>query len=155
MQFCVNIRFDLFTCHICDLLNRIHDPKQRFACDNIGYVVNPDSPFTISKIGEKINVCDGGDFSKIYTDELALQRAEYELYLSSRLTDSISVECILIPWFDVNNKVSYTAKTSSNHEPSQYMISSINFDIGSGTMKMKMSHFYPFYPNSVVLPDVV
>lgn len=135
--------------------DQVNNDKQRFACDNIGYVVNPDSPFTISKIGEKINVCDGGDFSKIYTDELALQRAEYELYLSSRLTDSISVECILIPWFDVNNKVSYTAKTSSNHEPSQYMISSINFDIGSGTMKMKMSHFYPFYPNSVVLPDVV
>lgn len=125
--------------------------KANFACDNIGYVVNPDSPFTIDKIGERIKVCSGGDYEKIYTDELALQRAEYELYVGSRLTDSISVECILIPWLDVNQKVSYTAHMADVQEPRQYMINSINFDLGGGTMTVKMARFYPYYPNTVVL----
>ena len=125
--------------------------KEKYACDNIGYVVNPESPFTVSKIGEINKVCEGGDFAKIYTDELALQRAEYELYVSSRLTDSVSVECILIPWLDVNNKVGYTSKNSKTHRAEQYMINNISFDIGNGTMKIKMSHFYPYYPNTVQL----
>ena len=125
--------------------------KVNFACDNIGYVVNPESPFTLEKIGERIKVCNGGDYEKIYTDELALQRAEYELYLGSRLTDSISVECLLIPWLDVNQKISYTAHMADVKEPRQYMISSINFDLGSGTMTVKMARFYPYYPNTVVL----
>lgn len=125
--------------------------KELYACDNLGYVVNPESPFTISKIGEKPKVCSSGDYSKIYTDELALQRAEYELYLSSRLTDNITLNCILIPWLDVNNKISYMPKDSKDHTVNQYMISNIGFDIGSGTMKVKMSHFYPFYPNTVQL----
>lgn len=125
--------------------------KVNFACDNLGYVVNPDSPFTISKIGEKVRVCNGGDYAKIYTDELALQRAEYELYVSSRLTDSITLDCILIPWLDVNNKISYMPKNSKEHTVNQYIISNISFDIGEGTMKMKIAHFYPFYPNTVQL----
>ena len=125
--------------------------KVNFACDNIGYVVNPDSPFTIDKIGERVKVCNGGDYEKIYTDELALQRAEYELYVGSRLTDSISVECLLIPWLDVNQKVSYTAHMADVQEARQYMISSINFDLGDGTMTVKMARFYPYYPNTVVL----
>lgn len=125
--------------------------KAAFACDNIGYVVNPESPFTIDKIGERIKVCNSGDYEKIYTDELALQRAEYELYLGARLTDSISVECLLIPWLDVNQKVSYTAHLASEKKPQQYMISSINYELGSGTMTVKMARFYPYYPNTVVL----
>ncbi len=125
--------------------------KAAFACDNIGYVVNPESPFTIDKIGERIKVCNSGDYEKIYTDELALQRAEYELYLGARLTDNISVECLLIPWLDVNQKVSYTAHLASEKKPQQYMISSINYELGSGTMTVKMARFYPYYPNTVVL----
>lgn len=129
--------------------------KENFACDNIGYVVNPESPYTISKIGERIKVCDGGDYSKIYTDELALQRAEYELYVSSRLTDSLSIDCILIPWLDVNNKISYTANMTKDHTAQQYMINAISFDIGDGTMRIKMSRFYPYYPNTVQLVPTI
>ena len=125
--------------------------KADFACDNIGYVVNPESPFTIDKIGERIKVCSSGDYEKIYTDELALQRAEYEIYVGSRLTDSISVECILIPWLDVNQKISYKPHMSTVTEPQQYMVSSLSFDLNSGTMTVKMAHFYPYYPNTVQL----
>lgn len=125
--------------------------KKAFACDNIGYVVNPDSPFTIGKIGERVKVCSSGDYEKIYTDELALQRAEYELYLGARMTDSISVECVLIPWLDVGQKIEYTAHLADTQGPRQYMINSINFDLGAGTMSLKMTRFYPYYPNTVVL----
>lgn len=129
--------------------------KQLFACDNIGYVVNPDSPFTVEKIGEKVKVCSGGDYEKIYTDELALQRGEYEIYVGSRLTDSLTVECILIPWLDVNNKVSYTARLADKKEERQYRISNISMNLGSGTMTITMVRFYPYYPNTVKLPGVV
>ena len=129
--------------------------KENFACDNLGYVVNPESPFTIDKIGERIKVCSSGDYEKIYTDELALQRAEYELYVGSRLTDSISVECILIPWLDVNQKISYKPHMTTDKEPNQYMISSLSFDLTSGTMTVKMAHFYPYYPNTVQLVPTV
>lgn len=125
--------------------------KAKYACDNIGYVVNPDSPFTIDKIGERVNVCNGGDYEKIYTDELALERAEYELYVASRLTDSITVEMIMIPWLDVNQKIEYTAQMADKQEPRQYMVNSIDTNIGTGTMTVKLVRFYPYYPNTVVL----
>lgn len=126
--------------------------KETFACDNIGYVVNPESPFTIEKIGERVKVCSGGEYEKICTDELAMQRAEYELYVGSRLTDTLSVECILIPWLDVNQKVEYTAHLADKKEVRQYMVSNISMNIGSGTMTVNMARFYPFYPNTVKLP---
>lgn len=48
------------------------------SCDNISYLVNPDSPYTIEKVGELRQILSGDDYEKIYADELAVERAEYE-----------------------------------------------------------------------------
>lgn len=129
--------------------------KTEYACDNIGYIENPDSPFTVEKIGERLMVCNGGDYDSIYTDSLAVQRAEYEIYTHARLTDSIQIECLLIPWLDVNNKITYKPFMNPEDEASQYIISDISYNIGAGTMSISLAKFYPFYPNSVVLANTI
>jgi hypothetical protein len=52
--------------------------KENESCDNILYVVNPDSPYTIEDIGEWRQVLSGDEYENIYSDELAVERAEYE-----------------------------------------------------------------------------
>lgn len=130
------------------------EDRDRYGCPNIGYVTNPESPFTTEKIGERLCVCSGGEFDNIYTDELALERCEYEIYKRARLTDTVTLECILIPWLDVNNKVTYRLRNDGESaEERQYMITRLDFDFTSGTMSMTMARFYPFYPNTVKLPE--
>ena len=136
------------------------------ACDNLKFIVASDptdtlglynNPFTIERIGRRNNICSGGDYENIYTDELAMQRAEYELWKCARLTDSIQITTLLVPWLDVNKKVSYTPKsvqssgisTRAVSEPVEYIIKKISISLSSGTsgtMSVTMSKFYPYYP---------
>lgn len=65
-----------------------------------------DSPFNINKIGNITYIVND---ENIYSNALALQRADYELYLHSRLNDSIVLETIPIYWInDVNVKIAYS-----------------------------------------------
>ena len=67
---------------------------------------NAESPFCISKVGQINYIVDD---ERIYSNELAKDRADYELYLHARLNDSISLEIVPIPWLnDVNIKIAYT-----------------------------------------------
>lgn len=128
------------------------------ACDVLEFVSTKDptdttgmyqSPFTIEKIGRRNNICSGGDYDNITTDDLALQRAEYENWKSCRLTDAVSVDMIMIPWLDVNKKIGYTmrsGKPGEKHEPSEYIVKDISMSLGSGTMTINMQKFYPYYP---------
>lgn len=108
---------------------------------------NPDSPFYVGDNQENVvlQVLSGGDFEKIYSDELCQERADYENWKSTRLTDSISLEMMLIPWLDVNQKVEYTSFVTG--ETSQYITKKISFNLQSGTMNVETVKFYPLYPN--------
>ena len=66
--------------------------KSAEGCDNLKFIVLPESPFTIEKIGRKNQVLQGGEYDHITSDALAMQRAEYENWKSTRLTDSVSIE---------------------------------------------------------------
>ena len=71
------------------------------ASDNI-----EDSPYSISKIG-KINYIVTDE--QIYTNELAQDRANYELFMHARMNDAITLNTVPIPWLnDVNVKIAYT-----------------------------------------------
>lgn len=136
----------------------LEQAKKDEACDVLEYVSTKDpsdttgmyeSPFSIEKIGRRNNICSGGDYDNIDTDDLALQRAEYENWKSCRLTDSISVEMIMIPWMDVNKKIGYTVrsgKPGEKHEPAEYIVKEISMSLGAGTMSVTMQKFYPYYP---------
>lgn len=107
---------------------------------------NPDSPFYVnSSIGEIREVLYGDEYENIMSDDLALERAKYEIYLKCRLNDTISLNSVPIYWADVNWKVSYSPLGEKiSHE---YMIQSINIPLNIGnTQTFNLSRFYPLYP---------
>ena len=86
----------------------------------------------------------GGDYDNCMTDDLALQRAKYELYLHSQMQNSITISCVTVPWLDVNTLVEYTL--NKNNQKDKYIIKSISygFDVDD-YMQVNMIKFYPDY----------
>lgn len=100
---------------------------------------NAESPFCISKVGQINYIVDD---ERIYNNELAKDRADYELYLHARLNDSISLEIVPIPWLnDVNIKIVYTNEKIGIE--GEYLIQSLSIplDIGS-SMAITASKIY-------------
>lgn len=107
---------------------------------------NPESPFYVNgSVGEIREVLYGKDYENIISDDLALQRAKYEIYKKCRLNDSINLNSVPIYWADVNWKVSYSPLGEGiSHE---YMIESIRIPLNiEGTQTFNLSRFYPLYP---------
>lgn len=103
---------------------------------------NPDSPFYVLGSTGKIRiVLSGEDYSVIPSDDLCMQRAEYELYLRARLNDTIDIECVPIYFLEVNKLISITLPNETT--PTQYMIQSIDT---SDTQSINCSKYYPLYP---------
>lgn len=111
-----------------------------------GYAENnaSDSPFSIENIGYRLHVCKGGEYEDIPTSTLANERAEYELWLKSRLNDSITLDTVIIPFLEVNNKIQY--KKLSDSTIDSYIIKKISYSFTNGTMKITMSKFYELDP---------
>lgn len=111
-----------------------------------GYVENNDenSPFAISKIGYRLQVLSSGVYDNITSSTLAQERAEYENWLASRLTDSITLETVIIPFLEVNQKIQY--RKLSDGSIDSYIIKSISYSFTEGTMTMTMSKFYELDP---------
>lgn len=121
---------------------------------------NPDSPFYINgSVGEIRYICTGGEYENIWTNDLALQRAEYELYLHARIMDTVTLNSLPVYWLDVNIKTEYVnekvglinqkwnAQTQSYDLPSHYIIKNVSMGLGHGdSMSVTMSRFYPLYP---------
>ena len=101
---------------------------------------NSASPFNINKIGEINYIIDD---ESIYSQELAKDRAKYELYLHARLNDSISLEIIPIPWLnDVNIKISYTNESAGIE--GEYLIQTLDIPLDiSSNMTLTASKIYP------------
>lgn len=118
--------------------------KEKESCDNIIYIVNPDSPYTIEDVGELRQVLSGDEYDDIYADELALERAEYENWKKTRLNDVITLNILMIPWLIGNEKISY--KRQKVDLTDDYIIKQINGSVSSWTQTITMSKFYPLYP---------
>ena len=131
-----------------------NEEQQRFkennACRDVQWIVNPDSPFaaTINGIGqiskEVRQVLQDGEYSNIYTTQLAFERARYENWLKIRMQDTITLEMILIPWLDVNSKIEYTSPKTG--EATVVIVQGIDYDFSKWTMTVKCAKFYPYYP---------
>lgn len=113
-------------------------------CRTIGYVVNPDSPYTVDKIGEIRQVLTGGEYDDITTSQLALERASYENWKKTRLNDGVTLTSVLIPFMEVNKKIEYTSPRTG--EKRAYLVKQITMDFASSTMTLELSRFYPYYP---------
>lgn len=101
---------------------------------------NVESAFHKDKIGEVVKVCSGDEYDKIYSDSLAKDRADYELYHACRLQETISLNLIDIPWLDVNWLIEY--KSYMTNETKKYVIKQIDGSTSSGTMDINLVSFY-------------
>lgn len=120
------------------------------------YDDNPSSPFYVgdpigsSSVGRIRIVLYGGEYDNIYSDDLAKQRADFEIYQRSRLNDSISMETIPIPWMDANIVISH--RFGQKQEPSKYIVKSFSVDYATGgTMAINAITWYPYYEESEVV----
>ena len=120
------------------------------------YDDNPSSPFYVgdpigsSSVGRIRIVLYGGEYDNIYSDDLAKQRADFEIYQRSRLNDSISMETIPIPWMDANIVISH--RFGQKQEPSKYIVKSFSVDYATGgTMTINAITWYPYYEESEVV----
>lgn len=116
-------------------------------CDNVSLTVIEDSPFTVQKLGNRIDVKSDGEYSNITSDQLALERAQYENWKNSRLTDNVTITTKLMPFAEPYQKVSYKKKSSSEIE--QFIIQSVSHDLDNGTTSITMYKFYPLYKRSL------
>lgn len=115
--------------------------------ENTGSISEANPRFTIDRIGRRNKICSGSEYDPYTTDESAMQCAEYELWKSCRLTDNVTVECLLIPWLDVNQKLSYIPRyIDTNGEALEFLIKKIDISLGEGTMTLTLSRYFPFYP---------
>jgi len=129
--------------------------KQKFKednnCNDVRWVINPDSPFACTEepnthsIERQIKqVLFNGEYEDIYTTQLAIERAGYENWKKTRLQDTMTLEMLLVPWLDVNDKLEYTSPT--NGDVTVVLVQSIDYDFEKWTMSVKASRFYPYYP---------
>lgn len=136
----------------------IQNYKREYNCNNMSFIVNADNPFAIDKVGPIINGTIEDE--QIWLDEDCLERAEYENWKTTVLSNQLSMQTIAIPWLDVNKKIEHklalqitTPKydgpnddTAVEANPNQYIIKSISHDVLNGTMGIEMINFYPLYP---------
>lgn len=108
---------------------------------------NESSPFYVGgDIGDIKIVLSGDDYDNITTSDLALERAQWELYTRCKFWDSVTVNCVPVYWLDVNWVVEITLP---NEEKAQYIIKNIETGGGiTGTQTITMTRYYPYYDNS-------
>lgn len=71
-------------------------------------------------------VLSGGEYDNIYSNSLAMQRAQYELYLAAKLNDNIKLTIVPIYWLDVNQIIEYIMPNES--DATYWLIKNISTD---------------------------
>lgn len=91
-------------------------------------------------------VCAGDEYDNIYSDSLAEQRARYEIYLRSRVHDSINITSVPIYWLEVNDIIEYNLPNSDSETADLWLVKSFNTDISTnGTQSISAIRYYPLY----------
>lgn len=103
---------------------------------------NPDSPFYINGTIGKIRLpLFDGDYANCLSDDLAKQRAEYELWLHTNMNNTITLQGYPIYWLDVNMLVEYTQKR--NNKTDQWLIKSLSMGLApTDTMSINGIKYY-------------
>lgn len=114
-----------------------------YNCERVDMTIIANSPFTVEKLGEIPDVKTGNEYENITSNDLAADKAKWENWKNCRLTDNITITTALLPFLDVNKKVSY--KRSDSDREHQYVISSISHDFSGFTTTITMYRFYPLY----------
>lgn len=101
------------------------------------------SPYNVDSIGQINYIVDD---EKIYNNDLAQQRADYELFLHTRMNDSITLEIVPLYWLnDVNVKIAHTNKNVGIE--GEYLIKTLEIPLGVGNnMTITAIKVYPKEP---------
>lgn len=104
------------------------------------------SPYNIDSIGQINYIVDD---ERIYNNDLAQQRANYELFLHARMNDAIALEIVPIYWLnDVNIKINYTNEEIGIE--GEYLIKTLNIPLGiNSTMTINAIKIYPDEPTTI------
>lgn len=113
---------------------------------NITFRVEPESPFTIQKIGIVLDVKTGNEYDNILSSSVATENAIYQNKISSSMNDVVTIQTKMIPFLDTNIKVSY--KKQQDDEVKEYIIKSIDNNLDSCTSTITMYRFYPLYDST-------
>lgn len=136
---------------ICVLTNDDDDPvytkqyfEEKYNCKNIVFRVEPESPFSVQKLGVVLDVKTGDVYDNIKSDSVAIENAIYDNIKTSSWNDIVTIETKFLPWADVHIKVEYQKQQDS--EPHQYIIKSISHNLeGAATSSITMYRFHPLY----------
>lgn len=91
-------------------------------------------------------VCSGDEYDNIYSNDLAKQRASYEIYLRSRLHDEISITTVPIYWLDVNQIIEFNLPNSDEDAHDLWLVKSISTDLSvDGEQTINAMRYYPLY----------
>ena len=115
--------------------------RYKYNCEHVHLTVVEDSPFVVQKLGEIVDVRNNEDAGNSDSDYLALINARYINWQNSRLTDTVTIQTLLVPFLDVNMKVSY--KPQRSNEEYEYVIKNISHDLSSMVSSITMYRFYP------------
>ena len=105
--------------------------------------------YTPYSVGTLRIVLSGDEYDNIWSDDLAMQRAKFELYQRCRLLDTVSINILPQYWLDTNWLVEITLPNKNGEETTdQYLIKSISTSGGvDGTQTVTMMKYYPYYPS--------
>ena len=117
--------------------------QAKYNCECVNLTIVQDSPFTVQKLGEILDVKTGGEYENITSDALAVNRAVWENWKNCRLTDSITLSTKITPFADVNVKVEY--RPSNEDIDHQYIVKNVSHDWNAGTTSWTLMRFYPLY----------
>ena len=135
---------------LCVLTNNENDSfytkeyfQKKYNCNNIVFRVEKSNPFSIQRIGERLDVKSGDEFDNIISDSVALENAIYYNKKSSTLNDIVTITTNMIPWLDGNIKVSYCKQQETDEH--EYIIKAINNDLSNNTSNITLHRFHSLY----------
>lgn len=117
----------------------------KYNCD-VKYVtkrVEEGSPFSVEKLGIIFETKQGEEFDAIISNSVAVSNSIYFNKKSSTTQDVVTITTKMIPWLDVQQKVSY--RKQQDDKEHEYVIKSIANDLSSMTTSITMYRFYPLY----------
>ena len=112
----------------------------KYNTNNIMFVVDKNNKYCVEYVGEIRKRYSGDKYANLESDTLAADYAKTKLEQLCRRTSSLSLEMIIVPWLDVNQKIQYKAKQID--EIKTYITKSINGDLLSGKMTVNLMEFY-------------
>ncbi|MCQ2148563.1 MAG: DUF5048 domain-containing protein, partial [Bacteroidales bacterium] len=102
---------------------------------------NANVPYSIPNVGYRIVRIVQNE--KLNNDEDCFELARYETYGTTAKQDTISLECMIIPFLEPGQKVQYT--TYSTGESDEWIVKSFSWNTESGTMSVALYRFLEDY----------